>query len=263
MQSEDARMHVLIPRETQLFKQFCRNFIKKEALDDTSISSLNLSDNHLEVEQICCGTEVEIYCHQAKLSESDLVPFKQSVKKFYIKFCQDLRKRINFNDVTLNFLPKFSPKNVISGATNSILPIITEIFPEKELINAAKINSEFRALADYAEVKSKKELPICEFWAEVASFKNELGEYMFGNISRIVQRILSIPHSSANVERIFSIQNLIKTKCRNRLHVKTCSCLIQTKDLIKSECCYGYNITKELIKKNLSNELLPSEEVLN
>ena len=44
---------------------------------------------------------------------------------------------------------------------------------------------------------------------------------MFNDISGESKGILSIPHSSANVGRIFSYQNLIETKWINRLFAST------------------------------------------
>ena len=44
---------------------------------------------------------------------------------------------------------------------------------------------------------------------------------MSNDISRESKGILSIPHSPANVERIFSYQNLIETKWINKLFAST------------------------------------------
>lgn len=72
---------------------------------------------------------------------------------------------------------------------------------------------------------------------------------MFKELTKVVRGILSIPHSTANVERIFSFQNIVKTKERNRLHVPTVSSLIQTKDLLKASnsCCFNFKISKDLL----------------
>ena len=87
---------------------------------------------------------------------------------------------------------------------------------------------------------------------------------MFSNIYRIAQGILSLPHSSANVERIFSIQNLIKTKTRNRLAVNTCNSLIQIRDLLKSSgCeCHNFKMPKEMVSTNIPNNASEFEEEL-
>lgn len=63
--------------------------------------------------------------------------------------------------------------------------------------------------------------------------------------------VLSLPHSSANVESIFSFQNIIKTKERNKLQTLTVSSLIQTKDLMKSTntCCYNLKISDKMLSR--------------
>ena len=50
---------------------------------------------------------------------------------------------------------------------------------------------------------------------------NQMNIHMFLELSKAVSGILSIPHSCVNVERIFSYQNIIKTKERNWLLVAT------------------------------------------
>lgn len=181
-----------------------------------------------------------------------------------ITFCEALVKRIDFGNEILNYLTKFSPEHVLSGETNNIIPLIIKIFPHKGLDLAETINSEYIALADHEELKAFKKSSISEFWLNVGQIKNELNNFMFANIFRIAKGILSIPHSSANGERIFAVQNLIKTKCRNRLAIDTCSALLQTRDLIMSNnsCCHSFKIGHDLTKKNLPNGNPAEEELL-
>lgn len=178
--------------------------------------------------------------------------FKEIAKKFYLKFCEVLRVKVNFDNEILNWFSKFIPENVVSGQTNSIVRLLIKIFPN-EYNNFDSINTQFRSLADIEVLKDFKNESICNFWARVSEMKNELNELMFLELSRIVGGILSIPHSSANVERIFSYQNIIKTKERNRLHVPTVSGLIQTKDLLRSSnsCCFSFKIPNNLLTKTI------------
>lgn len=64
---------------------------------------------------------------------------------------------------------------------------------------------------------------------------------LYSNLDRIVQGVLSIPHSTACLERIFSFQNFIKTIIRNGPHVEKMSSLIQCKDLINTNTGKWYD----------------------
>lgn len=263
MQSELPKMHFLLSKFKNLFNQIARNFILKKVIDSNPIKSidLNYTINHLSDNELYCGTEVEKFS-MTVVDPSILQEFRCNVRKFYITFCEKLRLKIDFDNEILNLLPKFSPEHVLNGESTSILKLLICLFPDFEVENAEIINIEYRALSDYRELNKFKNYNISEFWNEIGNLKNDLNEYMFKNIYRIAQGILSLPHSSANVERIFSIQNLIKTKCRNRMAVNTCEALIQTKDLIKSKNhnCFDFKIPKYMTQINMNdpkeNELL-------
>lgn len=57
---------------------------------------------------------------------------------------------------------------------------------------------------------------------------------MFPLLAQFVQNLLTLPHSSANVERLFSSINLMKTKIRNRLTTDTLTGLLFTKSGLKT-----------------------------
>ena len=112
----------------------------------------------------------------------------------------------------------FSPENVISGTTNSIIPLLLKLFPNEkkyyENINSQTFKTE----------------NVSNFWKRISEIKNEMDELMFTDISHIAFGVFSRPHSTAAVERIFSTQNAVKNKERNRLHVETVSNLFKSKD---------------------------------
>lgn len=68
------------------------------------------------------------------------------------------------------------------------------------------------------------------------SVKNSKIQYVFQNLARFVLNILSLPHSNAACERLFSKVNLIKTKTRNRLVTDTINGTI-----LASECVNNFN----------------------
>ncbi|KYN05247.1 hypothetical protein ALC62_03851, partial [Cyphomyrmex costatus] len=78
-----------------------------------------------------------------------------------------------------------------------------------------------------------KEKNADKFWAKLLNFKNILNEHEYFNISSFALNVLSIPHSNAECERIFSKVNLIKTKSRNRLATKTINGILLTAQCVK------------------------------
>ena len=199
MQSEQSRMHNLLPRLKFLFNQICRNFLQEKYIDSISIKLINLNENHLTDSELYCGTDVEIYC----LTVSDknlIIQFKNTVRKFYIKFCEQLRHKIDFENEILNVIPKFSPENVLSGESNNIGNLLLTMFPDNEVEQAEVINSEYRALADYELVKKLKKLCISNFWAAISEIKNEL------NVERVHE--VDTFHQNRNISS-FVISSLL------------------------------------------------------
>ncbi|KYM98362.1 hypothetical protein ALC62_10932, partial [Cyphomyrmex costatus] len=73
---------------------------------------------------------------------------------------------------------------------------------------------------------------ILKFWREVGNLKKGDNTSAFPVITQFVFDILCLPHSSACVERIFSIINLNKTKVRNRLSTESLIGILHTKRYI-------------------------------
>lgn len=114
-----------------LLRQVGRSFLDKSFLDNTLISKINLNENHVENEIIYCGTEVDLYISENNIDNETVKRFKENAMKFCLKFCEDLRNRVNFDDEMYVWLSKFCPENVISGKTNSIVPFLLKAFPNE------------------------------------------------------------------------------------------------------------------------------------
>lgn len=63
-------------------------------------------------------------------------------------------------------------------------------------------------------------------------------------------KFLVLPFSNAEVERVFSGMNLIKTKIRNRFTLNTVNSLLYIRCGLKriNKCCQNFKITNDLIK---------------
>lgn len=67
----------------------------------------------------------------------------------------------------------------------------------------------------------------------------------FANLSKFVLDFISLPHSNADSERVFSQVNLIKTKSPNKMGVSTVNAVVLAKQRLKSKGdCSTYEPTQ-------------------
>lgn len=73
--------------------------------------------------------------------------------------------------------------------------------------------------------------------------------------------LLTLPISNAEVERLFSQLNLIKTKIRNKLSVTTTNSILRIQYSLKqsNKCCHNYDIPNDIINKIKTNETYKKE----
>lgn len=67
---------------------------------------------------------------------------------------------------------------------------------------------------------------------------------------------MSLPHSNADIERVFSVMNVVKSKLRNALHLKTINAilLIRTRLTAVNSNCYNYQLPADILSKIGSSE---------
>ena len=70
-------------------------------------------------------------------------------------------------------------------------------------------------------------IDVDSFWGSVSKMTNTSGEHRFPTVSKLMTSLLSLPHTNADVERIFSQVVLIKTKTRNCLKASTLDAIVK------------------------------------
>ena len=69
-----------------------------------------------------------------------------------------------------------------------------------------------------------------DYWSKIADLS------LYPTLVRLVQGIMSLPHGNADVERLFSAMNNVKTSIRNLLGNNTVTALLQIKTSIDQPC---------------------------
>lgn len=93
---------------------------------------INFNENNLELKDVFCGTEVEIFIGSENVHENIVCEFKKTIKKFFIQFCESFINKFDFNNKMLVMFNNFTPEKVISGSANSIVPLPIKIFPNEK-----------------------------------------------------------------------------------------------------------------------------------
>ncbi|CAD7081034.1 unnamed protein product [Hermetia illucens] len=250
-QSESSQIHKLHSSVKEIVVTLLECFVTKDYitmfLDSTSEFNLP-PECLLDLESIYLGIKVECFLITNEINVIEIDTFKNKCRNFYIEAVLQILKRFDLNNSFFRNLSIIAPDNVYACTYKSIAPLLQQV-PRLLADNIQEIDSEYRTLINF--VKDKEQiLDIEEFWRMVARI--EIGnEQAFPNLVKLVFAILSFPHSSANVERVFSQVNLMKTKIRKRLENATIKACLQTKGLLKlqNSDCTNFKVTTEMRKK--------------
>ena len=72
----------------------------------------------------------------------------------------------------------------------------------------------------------------------------------YKELNELAFNVLSLPHSNAEVERLFSQLNIVKSKLRNRLKTDTVNAILAVKGGLRrvGKCCYSYELPRSVVK---------------
>ena len=85
-------------------------------------------------------------------------------------------------------------------------------------------------------------------WAYLSTVKNVDGKLTFEQLAKVALLVLTIPHSNAQEERVFSLVTKNKTKFRPNLKLDGTLASILTIKLANAQPCYKFNPPKEVIE---------------
>lgn len=176
-------------------------------------------DNLLAINDIIIDSETQIIINEIKGSSNsesvdEIKDFYSNIKKFYQVLFEGAIRRLPFKETFLESLDFLDPKVTlyIQKHKNQLQHIINK-FPSK--FDRQILNAEWQNIPSYFSNEEKNELVrmnISEFWLHISQIKHFTGTFMFSSISKAAELCLSLPHSNADVERLFSVVTEVKTK---------------------------------------------------
>jgi len=95
-------------------------------------------------------------------------------------------------------------------------------------------------------------------WNEISKLKDFVDDQpKFFNISKLAQLVISLPHSNAEAERIFSMMNDIKTKKRNKIGDDALNAVTVVRSSLqdKNINCVNFKVTSKHLELHNSKSL--------
>ena len=144
------------------------------------------------------------------------------------------------------------------------------LVPESQLNNLDKQCRGFRLSASELTIPTEN---IPKYWNQINEIKDGLNNSKFNLLFYFMTNLCVLPHSSASVERIFSMVNCLKTKVTNKLNAETVKDRLLAKQNMarNNESCCTWEPPLALIQdlengtvyKRYQNRIIKEEEDLN
>ena len=256
MQAESPKISELYAKVSMVLKSLFECFLQRSYLRNTEIENVDFKNPKyfMKTEEMYFGINVGKTLLDTPLNKVQVDFFRLRCLDFYIEACQQILDRFPMKNNAIKLFEFMNPCLVKAGNLSSLVMVAVN-FPnlvsETEL---QQLDSEWRILRNFEQLQLFED-DVEVFWNKVHKLKNGDQTPMFPVLTKFISGLLTLPHSSANVERIFSSVSLIKTTHRNRLSTKTLIGLIHAKRYVGNDECYSFKVGKILLKNMLKKQL--------
>jgi len=263
MQSEGIKIHLVYDRIGTLYKEILKCYMQSEYMKNKKLYEIEYKNPkfYLNENNLYCGGIVSAHIcsllKDKKITASQVSTFKNRCLSFYVEAAQ-INIRFPFQKMeVLKNLKLLEPKKVFESEISSLGSLASELPILTKNINLDDLDREWRKITNMEGVEDLNiNMNISTFWSKVVNITKSDDTKMFPLLTVVIKNIMTLPHSSACVERIFSSVNLIKTKFRNRLNTQNLIGLLHAKQVLKNSNCFSYDFGKEymvLFNKQMYN----------
>lgn len=265
-QSESVVITKLNQKMTALYRELISLIFPSSYINSIAIEMINPTQerHHKDLKDIYLGLGVQKQLEEVEEDRKEIL--RQKCKQFIITACTAIRKRYHINDPILTAISNLDPEICVSDERQESLAPIFTLFPRltpKTLNEQQELDDEWRRLLIHLPRDlDASQHPPDKFWHQIAQIGDENGK-VFKQLPAFMLAMLSLPHSNAECERIFSKVNDIKTKKRNKLITRSIKGNLMTQQSIKrhGQNCIQFKPDDEMLKR-LNQNIYKNEEML-
>ena len=283
LQRESPSIYMIFSQIRAFLKNLLIKFIQPQVIVDATgdltkvaydESSLQLDDHQIHIGMFT-RSKMRKLLDEGDISPSEVQKFTEGVKAFFtsaisyslthLPFDDELLQSAQFVDImrrtqalfihVLYFVERFSDLLPFTDVRNQ--EILHTEFAEFQTLQDSDIPASIWCEAKIQEKDDIDGDDIIEYyrmdvlWAYLATVKDSVtGQLTFSRLAKVAKLVLTIPHSNADEERVFSLVRQNKTDFRNSLALDGTLASILTVKMSCEEPCYKFEPTSGIIKRS-------------
>ncbi|XP_044593789.1 uncharacterized protein LOC123271507 isoform X2 [Cotesia glomerata] len=219
-----------------------------------SKANCDFDNSLLPLDSVDFGYKFSMYLTKSTISSENLQTVKVRSRSFMLKLCEELVKRFPDNISVLTNIRYFIPKLCMDQTSN----VSVECLPwdlaaqdaDRDAIERQWRNLRTMRISEICD-NVDENISTIDFWIAVNKIENANDSKQFKDLAAFALRALSLPTSNADVERVFSVMAVIKTKCRNRMLIDMLVSLMRIRIHMRvfKLCCKNYMPTDDMVKR--------------
>lgn len=242
-ESNSADPSKLLSDLTLLVRSVAKRFVNPYCREDPLITNM---DSYV-MPQMHFSKEFEDLIKD--INKKDQHELKDRCLHFLKVLLKQFQQRLPTNIHILEKVSLVSVKIALRVVKEPLTPLMEMFKYETNIID--KVNHQWNNLTN---IKWIEHTNTAKFWKEVDDYVDASGINPFNDLCKLSKHILVLPWSNADVERLFSQMNIVKTKLRNRMGPKLLDSILTIRSGLKRSkvCCADYKIPEEVLI-NISN----------
>ncbi|XP_025996408.2 uncharacterized protein LOC113005286 [Solenopsis invicta] len=199
------------------------------------------------------------YLFETKVTEMKNSGFSKKAERelrdrcinFLLKLIEQIQIRLPDNYEVLQHISSISVEEALKRNKRKLTDILIEFKKPAEFIDIIERQWQKIQLLHWNEIKDTK-----KFWYEVNRYTDAGDNKPFKELANFAMELLVLPHSNAEVERLFSAMNITKTKLRNKMQLPMLTAILAIRSGLKrvNKCCKTFDLPNDVVKKIKTNE---------
>ncbi|XP_071487576.1 uncharacterized protein [Diadema antillarum] len=253
LQEEAPKIHVLQEKLQGFLQDVLIRFVKPSVIAHASSpEECNYRErcNQKEDDDIVIGAGVRSFLTSKTFTEKQKEEFFSCIRNYFVNICDYVMKKFPMKSEFIEHASVADPRHRLNARFSSVCYFVKKFHLLEDHIDQLELE-----FANYQVDKLESvslDQRIDDIWMAISQIRDKISsKEKYVHLPRIMYAILSVPHSNAEDERIFSIVRKNSTEFRPSLATPTLSDFLTQKvfSSARKTCCYQMKFSENLLEK--------------